>query len=78
MPISAKTGDGLNDLKRLLEQILREQKIYVQQTYSYAEAGKIQLIRKYGQLLEENYTEDGIKVTAFIPAEFFPLIKAES
>ena len=78
LPISAKTGEGLNDLKRLLEQILREQKIYVQQTYSYAEAGKIQLIRKYGQLLEENYTEDGIKVTAFIPAEFFPLIKGES
>ena len=77
LPISAKTGDGLNDLKRLLEQILREQKIYVQQTYSYAEAGKIQLIRKYGQLLEENYTEDGIKVNSFITAEFFPLIKAE-
>ena len=74
LPISAKTGEGMEDLKRLLEQILREQKVYVQKTYSYAEAGKIQLIRKYGQLLEENYTENGIEVTAFVPAEIFKQI----
>ncbi len=74
LPISAKTGEGVEDLKRLLEQILREQKVYVQKTYSYAEAGKIQLIRKYGQLLEENYTENGIEVTAFVPAEIFKQI----
>ena len=74
LPVSAKTGEGMQDLKRLLEQILREQKIYVQKTYAYTDAGKIQLIRKYGQLLEENYTEDGIEVTAFVPAEIFKQI----
>ena len=39
--------------------------------YAYKEAGKIQMIREYGQLLSEEYREDGIFVQAKIPAEFF-------
>ena len=31
----------------------------------------IQTIRKYGQLLEEEYQEDGIAVKAYVPAELF-------
>lgn len=57
--ISAKTGEGLDELLNLLETILRNQKIYLEKVYSYKEAGKIQLIRKYGQLLKEEYQEDG-------------------
>ena len=33
------------------------------------EAGKIQTIRKYGQLLSEEYTGDGIAVKAYVPHE---------
>ena len=40
-------------------------------SYSYSQAGKLQTIRKYGQLLSEEYTEEGIKVTAYVPAELF-------
>lgn len=69
--ISAKTGEGFNDLLNLLETILRNQKIYLEKTYSYKEAGKIQLIRKYGQLLTEEYREDGIFVSAYVPSELF-------
>lgn len=53
--ISAKTGEGLEDLLSVIEKILREQKIAIERIFSYAEAGKIQLIRKYGELLEEEY-----------------------
>ena len=69
--ISAKTGEGLEDLLNLLETILRNQKIYLEKTYSYKEAGKIQMIRKYGQLLTEEYREDGIFVSAYVPSELF-------
>ena len=58
--ISARTGQGLDTLQSVIEQILRERKIEISRTYSYADAGKIQLIRKYGELLEEEYREDGI------------------
>lgn len=72
--ISAKTGVGLHDLSNLLEEILRNQKVYVDKTFGYHEAGKIQIIRTYGQVLEEEYTEDGIKVKGYVPAEMYTRI----
>ena len=45
--------------------------IYVERLFPYQEAGKIQLIREYGQLLSEEYTEDGILVKARVPGEIY-------
>lgn len=73
--ISARTGQGLEALQSVIEQILREQKIEIARTYSYTDAGKIQLIRKYGELLEEEYREDGIFVHAFVPKELYGKIE---
>ena len=73
--ISARTGQGLDTLQSVIEQILRERKIEISRTYSYADAGKIQLIRKYGELLEEEYREDGIFVHAFVPKELYGKIQ---
>lgn len=67
--ISAKTGMGLDKLTEDLEKILRENKMAIEHVYAYEEAGKIQLIRKYGELLEEEYREDGIFVRAYVPTE---------
>ena len=69
--ISAKTGDGIDALMNTMETILRNQKIYMEKLYSYKEAGKIQTIRKYGQLLSEEYRDDGIFVTGYVPAELY-------
>ena len=69
--ISAKTGQGLSDLLNTLELILRNQNIYLERVFSYQEAGKIQQIRRHGELLEEEYREDGIAVRAYVPAELF-------
>lgn len=69
--ISARTGEGIDELENLLESILRSRRIYLEKLYSYKEAGKIQQIRKYGQLLKEEYLEDGILVNAYVPAEMF-------
>ena len=38
-------------------------------------AGKIQLIRKFGQLLSEEYTESGIAVKAYVPSEIYEKVK---
>lgn len=69
--IAAKTGLGLEQLLHTVEELLQEQKVYIEKTYSYQEAGKIQLIRKYGQLLLEEYREEGIFVTAYVPKEVY-------
>ena len=74
LKISAKTGEGLDQLTELLESILRSRKVYLEQVYPYSQAGKIQRIRKYGELLSEDYREDGIAVRAYVPAEIFAVV----
>ncbi len=69
--ISARTGEGLEELKNLLEEILTENQILIERLYDYRDAGKIQLIRKFGQLLEEEYRDEGIYVRAYVPREIY-------
>ncbi len=71
LEISAKTGEGLNALKMVLEKILQEKNILIERVYPYDKAGLIQLIRRYGQLLEEEYRPEGIYVKAFVPMEIY-------
>lgn len=73
--ISAKTGEGLENLQNVIVEVLREQKILIEQLYPYADAGKIQLIRKYGELLEEEYREEGIFAKGYIPIEIYEKVK---
>lgn len=73
--ISAKHGDGLEELQGVIEEILRGQKILIEKVYAYAEAGKIQMIRKYGELLEEEYRGEGIYAKGYVPAEIYEKVK---
>lgn len=73
--ISALHGDGLTELKDTIEEVLRESKIYIERTYSYTEASKISLIRKYGQLISEEYVAEGIEVKAYVPTEIYDKVK---
>ena len=74
LKISARTGEGLEELKELLSEILAEGQIYMERLFPYSEAGQIQLIREYGQLLSEEYTEGGIAVKARVPREIYPKV----
>lgn len=69
--ISAKTGEGLLELLETIEAVLREQKIAIECLYEYKDTGKIQLIRRYGELEEEEYREDGIFVRGYVPADIW-------
>lgn len=69
--ISAKRGTGLEELKVLLSELLRENKILVERTVPYGEAGIIQQIRKSGELLEEDYRPEGIYIKAYVPMSLY-------
>lgn len=73
--ISAKYGTGMEELLRGLERILREQKIYLERLFPYAEASVLQQIRKNGELLSEEYQNDGILVKAYVPPELSYLVE---
>lgn len=77
LKISAKEGTGVDALLETIEAILRKQKVEIESVYPYDQAGSIQVIRKYGELLKEEYREDGIFVNAYIPAEIYESVKVK-
>lgn len=72
--ISARNPKDLEAVKDLLAQVLRENKVYMEHVFSYEEAGMIQMVRKQGELLSEEYTTEGIFVKAYVPAEVYDKI----
>ena len=68
---SAKTGQGLEEFKHALLEIIRKEQIYIERLYDFSEAGKIQLIRSKGQLLSEEYVPEGIEVKAYVPQDIY-------
>ena len=71
LKISAKAGNGIEDLKKTLETVLREDKRLLEGLFPYGQGGQIPIIRKFGELLEEEYRENGIYVKAFVPVELY-------
>ena len=71
LKISARTGLGLDELKNTLEKILIGNQIYIERVVDYKDAGMLQLVRKYGQLIEEKYTENGIEIKARVPKDIY-------
>lgn len=69
--VSAKKGAGLEELKELLCELLRENKILVERIIPYDKAGVIQYVRKSGELLEEDYRSEGIYIKAYVPMEVY-------
>ena len=65
--ISAKTGSGIEDLYDAIDKILKESRTYIDTVIPYKEAALAAEIRKAGQLLSEEYEEDGIHIKAYIP-----------
>lgn len=68
---SAHTGQGMEEIKAGIEQILRSQKIYIERLYSYEQAGLIQIIRRKGELLSEEYQAEGIFVKAYVTKDIY-------
>ena len=71
LPIQARNSVGLEEVKQHLEEILREDKKLIEKVFHYSEAGIIQEIRKRGELLEEEYRDDGIYVKAYVPQDMY-------
>lgn len=71
MNISAGKNEGLEELKELLAEILRENKVYIERVVPYDKAGIIQLIRKQGELISEEYVAEGIAIKAYVPMEVY-------
>lgn len=75
--ISAKEQQGLDQLQELLARLLLERQVLIERIYPYDKAGLIQMIRRHGRLLEEEYQTEGIYVKAYVPMELYGSVTPE-
>lgn len=66
---AVKKGIGIDDIHEAIEKALKSMRVLIERVFDYADAGKTGLIRKYGQLISEEYKEDGIYIKAFVPSQ---------
>lgn len=71
LQISAANNQGLDEIKDLLQEMLREDKVYIERVIPYAQAGIIQLVREKGELVSEEYVPEGIEIKAYVPMEVY-------
>jgi GTP-binding protein HflX len=69
--ISARTGEGLDEVRELLARLLRENKILIERVIPYGDAGIIQQIRTNGELLAEDYRPEGVYIKAYVPMDVY-------
>ena len=67
--ISGKTGEGVAELLAKIEEILRASQVYLDEVIPYEQGGRLAKIRQQGQLLLEEYTEEGIHIQAYVPRQ---------
>jgi len=68
--ISAKYGDGIEEMLALLSDVLKSNKVLLEKVFAYEEGDKVAKLRKYGQVIEEEYQAEGIFVKAYIDREY--------
>ena len=66
--ISARTGEGLDDLYEAVTSVLKANRVYIEKVIPYSDSAYLARIRTAGQLISEEYEEDGIHIRAYIPA----------
>ena len=71
LQISATENAGLDAVKDVLQEMLREDKIYIERVIPYAQAGVLQLVRNKGELVSEEYLPEGISIRAYVPMEVY-------
>ena len=74
--LSAKHGGRAELLAffGVLEEVMQEQRVYVEALIPYAQMAKLARVREAGQLLSEEYTEEGVQIRAYVAREMAGMI----
>lgn len=66
LSISAKKGTALEMLPEVIDSVLREDRNLIERLFSYNEMSEIAEIKRNGEVLEEEYRDDGIWIKAYV------------
>lgn len=73
--ISARYGDGVQEMLAAVSDVLKANKVLLEKVFSYEEGAVVAKLRKYGQVLEEEYRNEGTYVKAYIEREHLYLFE---
>ena len=73
---SAYTGQGIDDLVASIERIVMQNRVLLEKTIDFKDAALLQLIRKDGTLISEEYLPEGIKVKAYVSKEVYGKVES--
>ena len=73
--ISAKTGHGIDALKKKIEEGLSSARKKVTIRLPYDKAGLLEVVHREGAVKEQRYLEDGIELEAIISAGLYGKVK---
>ena len=74
--ISALTGEGIDDLLAAVEEALPEKMRRITVLLPFSEGGLAAAVRREGTVLEEAYTEDGLRMTATVDTRLLVRLEA--
>ena len=74
--ISARSGEGVEEMLDALSELLKAGQVLIDKIIPYTDGSQINLLRKYGQVLEESYENDGTKVKAYVQREYAYLFQS--
>lgn len=75
--ISAKTGEGLDEVEKIIARILREQMCYLDCVLPYDKTGLLHLIHSQGEVLSEEYEPEGTHIRGYVPTEIYERIRTQ-
>ena len=70
--VSAKTGEGLDELLEAISQKLSERIVHAMLLFPFSEVGKVALLRDRGNIITEQWKEDGLLVQATVDRNIWP------
>ena len=69
--ISAKTGEGVDDLLNSVSEMIRQDRKRLEKTFAYSDMSAVAEIRNMGKLITEDYRDDGIYIEAEVPIRIY-------
>jgi len=73
--VSARSGEGLDKLPGKLQELFREERVPLEIVLSYSDMEIRELIRREGEILSEDFREDGVYVNAMVSPRILGQIK---
>lgn len=72
VPVSARTGDGVDDLLKRLDEMLSTTALYtyLEVCIPYVNSDLVDVFHRLGQVEDERFTEEGTSIAGYVPSRY--------